>query len=278
MKAAVLTSRNDDYGGNLASRAIVCLNELTRVFDEVVYVDWNSPGRVSLIDEIREDLSKTGRLNHVRVDSAFIDSLGLSSEIQPCCEVLARNVGFRRTEAEWVVSTNIDVFPVSFDESMLSRDTIYVVAKRNVPELVHLTSEFLDLNPQEKREFLHQNVETFKKWGEHHETEWPLIEGPGDYQVAHRDLWHDIRGFEESLIFRLHADTNVMFKAHHAGFKREILNVDIFHLDHKSGAEYSRKKSATRKNTWEDAVGGTGQTSNPDSWGFSDQVFFSEII
>jgi hypothetical protein len=33
------------------------------------------------------------------------------------------------------------------------------------------------------------------------------------FQLAHRDIWNEIRGFEEELIYVLYSDTNVQKKA-----------------------------------------------------------------
>ena len=36
-----------------------------------------------------------------------------------------------------------------------------------------------------------------------------LVDCCGDFQIAHKDLWNDIRGFEERLVYCLYTDTNV---------------------------------------------------------------------
>ena len=58
---------------------------------------------------------------------------------------------------------------------------------------------------------------------------WSLVICCGDYQVAHRDLWHKMRGFEESMIYRNFADTNLMKKGSIYG-KISKLKLPIFHL------------------------------------------------
>ena len=40
---AVIVSRNDNYGGNLIERSTYCINSSIETYDEVIYVDWNSP-------------------------------------------------------------------------------------------------------------------------------------------------------------------------------------------------------------------------------------------
>ena len=50
--SAVITSRNDNYGGHLSHRARICLTNFIERYDEVIYVDWNSKTN-SLIEDIR---------------------------------------------------------------------------------------------------------------------------------------------------------------------------------------------------------------------------------
>ena len=41
--SAVIVSRNDDYGGNLKERSSYCFQSSIDTYDEVTYIDWNSP-------------------------------------------------------------------------------------------------------------------------------------------------------------------------------------------------------------------------------------------
>jgi len=99
-KSAVIVSRNDNYGGNLPMRATFCLNAMTKVFDEVVYVDWNSPAR-SLIDEIRPELDKTGKIKHIEIVPKLAKELVPDPQAQDCCEVMGRNIGLRRAKGDF---------------------------------------------------------------------------------------------------------------------------------------------------------------------------------
>lgn len=47
---AVIVSRNDNYGGHLNERATYALNSAINTYDEVIYVDWNSPTHSLLWD------------------------------------------------------------------------------------------------------------------------------------------------------------------------------------------------------------------------------------
>jgi hypothetical protein len=60
-----------------------------------------------------------------------------------------------------------------------------------------------------------------------------VIEACGDFQIAHRDTWFAIRGFEEDRIKRYFADSIVQYKVIING--GEILAVDsppVYHIKH----------------------------------------------
>ena len=59
--AAIITSRNDNYGGNLLVRATHGLNSMMSTFDSVTYVDWASD-KEPLHEAIRPYLNHLGKL------------------------------------------------------------------------------------------------------------------------------------------------------------------------------------------------------------------------
>jgi hypothetical protein len=87
---------------------------------------------------------------------------------------------------------------------------------------------------------------------------WSLVVCCGDYQLAHKSLWYKMKGFEESMIYRDCADTNVMKKGMIYGNGSQILDLDVFHLD--------------------DYVVNFESTENTDDWGFVDYDFYEEVI
>ena len=55
-KTAILTSKNDNYGGNLHHRATMCLTSLIENHDEVIFVDWKTKDNNSIINNIKHNL------------------------------------------------------------------------------------------------------------------------------------------------------------------------------------------------------------------------------
>tara|TARA_Y100001963_G_scaffold131669_1_gene189330 strand:+ start:4459 stop:5388 length:930 start_codon:yes stop_codon:yes gene_type:complete len=306
-KSAVIMSRNDGYGGNLELRALHCLNSMTDVFDEVFYIDFNSSTR-SLIEEIRGDLIKTGKLHHIIITPEQAEKFWKGdSEAQPCTEVFGRNIGISRAKSDWIVSTNIDIVtPEYVDFSTLDKDTFYACSRlqfmdtgtfnRNIviPEFgagrtsdtfnnkFHETSyNFLSKIPKNDVNALRESFTNFDESVYTHmfrkepRNDISMVDCCGDFQIAHKDVWNTIRGFEESMIYRGATDTNVQLKAQGHGYKLSLItDLDVIHLGHTAYAPQGGGKDNLKRNSGF----GPNKTNNPDNWGFSDLDLEMEII
>ena len=105
--SAIIISRNDNYGGHLNERAIYAINSAINTYDEVIYVDWNSPTH-SLLWDIKDNLQLKGNLKHIIITPEIASILtNYNLNAQKCCEVLARNIGIRRATGDYILSTNI---------------------------------------------------------------------------------------------------------------------------------------------------------------------------
>ena len=62
--SAVIVSRNDGYGGHLNERATYCFNSAIDTYDEVIYVDWNSPEH-SLLYDIKDNIQFKSNFKHI---------------------------------------------------------------------------------------------------------------------------------------------------------------------------------------------------------------------
>jgi len=122
---------------------------------------------------------------------------------------------------------------------------------------------------------------------------YSLINCCGDFQIAHRDVWNKIKGFEEEMIYACFVDTNVQKKAVLNGYNLEVLyEPALYHMEH--GA-YFTKADGTRvqDNENKGAYKGDTQayndaykwvenfhflTKNMDSWGLGGVEIEVEII
>jgi hypothetical protein len=278
----VVVNRNDGYKDY--ERGIIHFKSMLDAFDEVTYIDWNSP-EGSFLWEIQDKLPKTGKLKHFVIPPEIVNQIIEDPQAQQCNETISRNIGIRRSEADWVVSTNIDIIAPKRKDMLnlikqLDKNTFYTVSRREAPKDV--VYKYGHTKWKKLQEELYNTIP------ERHfpamvcpNDKFSLINCCGDFQMAHRDVWHDIKGFEETMLYACFADTNVQKKAtlHGYGLK-DIYNPPLFHIEH--GAYYT-KEDGTRvsdpnhkgaytgdtkayNNVW-NYVEYFTQTKNEDSWG-----------
>jgi hypothetical protein len=290
--SAVIISRNDNYGGHLNERATYAINSAINTYDEVFYIDWNSPNSHSLLWDIKNNLQLKGNLKHFVIPPEAASQLtGYDSQAQLCCEVLARNIGIRRATGDYIVSTNIDIIhPKREDiEDIINEsdgNTMITLSRREITwEIINKFHggeiNFQDWN--KLRDYIYINSE---KRVVAEKTvigdDFSLINCCGDFQLAPKHIWDSIRGFEEELIYPLYADTNVQKKSVKHGYGlKAIYNPPMFHINHGSkgwgggGIADGINKKANDINR---AVIYQNQTQNPDTWGFSDIEIEFEVF
>lgn len=287
--SATIVSRNDNYGGNLIERSTYCINSSIDTYDEVFYIDWNSDDG-SLLDVIKPNLNLKGNLYHIIIEPRIASYLTKYDQYaQKCCEVLGRNIGLRRSKADWLVSTNIDIIApvreklISTIES-LDKNTFYAISRRDV-ELqtilnFHKTGKCEYKDWRELRQYLINNSE------ERHFSEktidgddYSLVNCCGDFQIAHRDIWYNIRGFEEELIYPLYADTNIQKKAVKHGYGlKAIYNPAFFHINHGKGGGGFLTGINKKTNDIHRSITFQEKTQNGENWGFSDIEIEYELL
>jgi hypothetical protein len=280
--SAIIISRNDNYGGYLNERATYAINSAINTYDEVIYVDWNSPTH-SLLWDIKDNLQLKGNLKHFVIppDAAKVLT-NYNEHAQLCCEVLARNIGIRRTIGDYIISTNIDIIhPKREDiESIINNsdnNTIFTLSRREVTWDIIKEFHGGEIKFQEwnkLRDYIYINSEErVQNEATVSGDNYSIINCCGDFQLAPKHIWNEIKGFEEELIYPLYADTNVQKKSVKHGFNlKAIFNPPMFHINHGSKgwggggfAEGINKKA----NDIHQAVTFQEQTKNPSTWGFS---------
>jgi len=281
--AILLGGRNDSYKED--ERVLVCLESMIETFDEVWYCDWNTPkDKLPLLWELRDKLPKTGKIRHFVINEQNANILtNHSPKAGAFCSVLARNLMLRRCTADWVVTSTIDIIAPSKPKlseflANASKDTFYTVSRRDV--------EYNDL----------QSL-GFDKWREFRDSldktsspryfparvtpndNYSLINCCGDFQLAHKNIWNTIKGFEENMISACFDDTNVQKKAvlNNFGLKAHY-DLPLYHLSHtgmQNDGSSPTKQHYNDVNHWVEFF---TQTENPDTWGFSDIDIEHEII
>jgi len=289
----VVVNRNDGYKD--FERGIIHFKSMLDTFDEVTYIDWNSPTG-SFLWEIQDQLPKTGKLKHFVIPADVVSQLITDPQAQKCNEGLSRNIGIRRSDCDWIVSTNIDIIPPKREDLIntingLDKNTFYTVSRREGPkEIIYKHGHE---NWEKIREELYETIpeRRFSAMVTPNDR-YSLINCCGDFQLASKQVWEGIKGFEEEMIYACFVDTNVQKKAVLGGFGLEaIYNPPLFHMEH--GAYYT-KDDGTRVLDPEHKGAYTGdtkayndawnyveffsETSNDDSWGLGNTEIEFEVI
>jgi hypothetical protein len=276
---AVVVGRNDNYGENLCERATYSLNSMISELDSVIYVDWNTEiGKKSLIEEIKDDLIHSGKLIWTKISPDLVGHLTpIDSELQSVCEVLARNIGIRALTTDFIVSTNIDI--VCPDRNLIEKQNnqtkLYTAGKRNIPMEIFRTLGDR-YNPAEYKSKL---KELENSYGQQPVVSicdgdvYSLVSGCGDWQLAHKNIWYTIRGFEERLYKRMRADTNLHRKASIFGFDIGVdWELPVWHINHGGGSGGAGGENDINLSVF------MNETTNLETWGFSNLRFDWNIL
>jgi len=290
--SAVIISRNDNYGGHLNERATYCLNSAIDTYDEVFYVDWNSPTN-SLLYDIKDNIKFKGNLKHFVITPEVASILtNHTPDAQKCCEVLARNIGLRRATGDWLISTNIDIIHPKredLEKVILESDgnTFYTLGRRNMEwdwiKEFH-NGEIIFDKWKELREYYISNSSGSFHLADLVDDQYSLIACCGDYQIAPRKIWESIRGFEEELIYPGCTDTNIQKKVVVHGFNiKAIYEPAMFHIAHGTGGGgfMDFDKFGQKNPKYQDyyrAIIYQQKTENSESWGFGDTEIEFEIF
>lgn len=273
--SVVLSSRNDNYGGNLHKRTTMALTSLIENHNEVVFVDWKTERGEGVISNIKHNLPHTGKLKHIQVPKELLKEKYPDYYQYNMIESISRNIGIRRTSNDFIVSTNIDIVTTPLEFSKLDVNTFYTVPRRDVDELLHLS--FNDFNSLYSHLILNKDSFKPKDRVSSENDKWSLVICCGDYQIGHKDIWFKMKGFEESVLYGCGIDTNVMKKA---SFYSDIKVLEhyIFHLNHGKQSIMDKYESVPPISDQNLIIRDFMQTSNTEDWGMFNEDLPIELI
>ncbi|MBK5291121.1 MAG: hypothetical protein JJE04_05405 [Acidobacteriia bacterium] len=114
--SVVVTTRNDDHGGSQISRTQTFLNALVaqcnrhRIPTELIFVEWNPPAdRPPLAQALRWPESREFCSVRILRVPPSIHARYQHGEALPLYQMIAKNVGIRRANGEYILATNIDI-------------------------------------------------------------------------------------------------------------------------------------------------------------------------
>ena len=237
----VITSRNDDHGGNMLRRMQVSLSGLLeqlekyRIESELILVDWNPPADKPLLKDVIKWPSELRycTIRVIVVPSSIHQRYEYFDKI-PLHAVVAINCGIRRARGQFVLPGVIDL--LYSDELMsyiaskgLREDERYRVDRcdvdRNVvqydtlkEQLGYCQKSIIRIHrqiPQSGLPNLHDNA-------------------CGDFQLMSRHYWHLLRGYREAAIAPPHVDGLLSYASYAAGMREVVLSnlMRLYHIDH----------------------------------------------
>ena len=281
--AAVLVCRNDDYKED--ERILVCIKSMLETFDEVWFVDWNSPeDKGPLLWKLRDQIPQNKQIKHFIIDPQSAKMLvGDNPKIQPCLMPLASNIILRRCDADWIVVTTIDIIPPSKQVlndflSKADKNSFYTFSRRDV-EIGDLEKMGFDNWEKFRDEQDKISQPRFFPAKVTPNDEWSIFNCCGDFQLAHNDVWKSIKGFEEEMLYACFVDTNVQKKVVLYGHNLvPVFDVPLYHLSHKGmGNDGSSPSKQYYNDAWE-WVEWFERSRNSEYWGFSNIEIEYETI
>lgn len=266
----VVTARNDGHGGDLLKRAalfFLSIDELSYKYKlpvEVIVVEWNPPLDKPFLHEVFtfNELNTYLSVRFIEVPGEIHnkmknhDSLGLH-------QMIAKNVGIRRANADFVLCTNIDILFSEevfqfFSEKKLMKNTFYrtlrcdvpneIVNKKNLNEILNYAAKNILMKIGFKKHFKYAfPYPDFFFWFKNSlyildRVLWVLrllftfntkpqisfggldLWACGDFTLMSKDDWEKIKGYCEFEIYPLHVDSLAIISAWASGMVQYKLN------------------------------------------------------
>jgi len=180
----VVVGRNDDYMPDFIGRlsATVAWN-LHFLATDVVFVEWNPPADRPLLAPVLA--ARFPELQAYVIAPALHAALCKNPAV-PLLEFHAKNVGLRRAQGEWLCATNAD--------AAFGLDSVRRVLGRAVPPSIVWTAQRIDIEWRAGRT---RPLGIIDSIGYRRIVPYTPY-GSGEFVLAHRSMWHDIRGYDES--------------------------------------------------------------------------------
>jgi hypothetical protein len=251
---AVFAGRNDDYLPDNEARIRAVIEWNTKVIcDEIVFVEWNPvSGKELLSIKLTKDYPNVYAFI---VPAEIHQQLCTNPKIQ-LMEYFAKNAGIRRAKSDYICATNADIIWDNNVRNMRYLLNEQIIFRTRRIELrwsgEALTQKYLR-NPVNRIEF---------KYGWRQQTHY----GCGDFTLAHRELWHKSRGYDESLRgSRMNCDGRGLLQLE--AMRARIVHLGFsYHLHHQSSSTASGNSSQGESfEYWKNIP-----YSNSSEWGLGD--------
>jgi hypothetical protein len=250
---AVCVGRNDDYMPDFMQRLEATIEWNARhLADEVIFVEWNPPaGRPFLSTSLAE------RFPFFRgyVVAPEIHASINENRRVPLLEFHAKNVGIRRSKTDWIIATNAD--------AAFGLDTVRTILHTPLAEDVVWTTQRIDIPWREGRD---RAMTMFDSLRYRRISPYEPL-GTGEFAFASRQLWHRVRGYDESLArHRIGADMRGVAQMLAHGARTEKAGI-VLHLAHPSSCSEGIRPHHGEWATLEGLP-----YENDENWGLADRT------
>lgn len=273
----VVTSRNDNHGGNLVDRMQLFVNGLLQQASrynlnaELIMVEWNPPpDRPRIAEVLKWPMEACPcRVRIIDVPQSIHRGFDHSDRL-PLFQMIAKNVGIRRARGLFILVTNIDILfsneMISFFASgQLMSGRLYRVDRYDVPSDIPD-----DISIDEQLNYCRQNVIRIngrsgtRVLGNGNFNLRRLVKGArsslreiqriirceeqslhtnacGDFTLMAREHWLAVRAYPEFNMYSFRLDGLLCYAAHYAGARETILRdpMRIYHIEHAPGSGWT---------------------------------------
>ena len=271
MISVLLYGRNDNYGYNLYKRTAAGLNCLAELMadedDEILFVDYNTPGHLPTLPEyIWDTLTERAlrRVKVIRVPPEIHECVKGDSRL-PILENVSRNAAIVRSNPAnfWMLSTNPDVVLIlssrwrSLNELLHTlKPSFYELPRFDIPESVWSAlprSEPVTYMASIREWLISNRAAIAETIPDPRFQKFYLFDAPGDFQLAPREYYFRLRGFDQSMNKLLHSDSNLAKRMWLLNGKRTDHLLDhiwVTHQDHYLSGEWAKNASTIVHNDY----------------------------
>lgn len=317
--SVVAMARNDDYGGNWTNRINAFLKVLayqaqrTKLSTEMVFVEYNPvENKPFLYESLIIPKNEYFKTRFFVVPKEFHQSLPDSEKV-PICEFIAKNIGMRRSQGEWIIATNPDViygnelFDFFANKKMDSR-TFYRVNRSDLSVSMipsEMTApEILTHASGKTIKIMYNDGTTYVSWKEwfsallHGRSQRIFLQCPalnhifkrgtdssimhtnaaGDFLMMHRTALNDSRGYDEITVGSGVLDGYILYILYCKGYQQTILPYSLYHIyHHHKGVKYLASHEKFKQDAAAMIKNKIPYKEYSPNWGFPDHNF-KEIV
>lgn len=266
----VVTSRNDNHGGDLIRRTDLFLTQFVEqcrrynLVSEVIIVEWNPPENVPALEDAlhwpKDCRPVTMRI--ITVPGEIHRTFPHADKIF-LYQMIAKNVGIRRAEGAFILATNIDILfsdeivewisrrqleekklyrtdrydislpPIGAEPLSTVQDRIIRINRRTYTQAIGEKYDPVSFFLDYILIHLHRSYRQLR-YGE------PILHlnTAGDFTLMSRKDWFFLRGYPEFPIFSLLLDGVLCYQAFYDNIREVFLKspLRIYHLNHQVGS------------------------------------------